>query len=250
MNEQISILIPLGNGSRHDNLELRYCLRSMEKHLQGFGKIWIIGELPNFINPDSVVWIHVKQNPDNKMRANNIYNKIMTGINGNGQTKEILSDNFLFMNDDHFLLTDYEASEFPYYHRGIVQTHRVGNEAQRVQMENTVKRIHGDVYDFGVHCPILYNKERFRFVFTECITNDWPDYGYEIKSLYANSIIDTTAWVPCEDLKFTEKAMKESIYRALESRSWFSIGDKVLSDGSGMKEVLQDLYPNKSQYEI
>jgi hypothetical protein len=79
---------------------------------------------------------------------------------------------------------------------------------------------------------------------------EWPEHGYEIKSTYANSIIDTTAWVPCEDLKFREPVMKESIYKALDGRSWFSIGDRVLLERSGMKEVLQELYPNKSKYEI
>lgn len=235
------ILIPLGNGSRYDNMELRYCLRSIEKHLKGIGYIYLVGEYPYFVQ--NCYHIPCDESHDSKHRAHNIYSKIIKGCE-----LEELTDNFLFMNDDHNLLTDYEASEFPYYHRGIIQTHRVGNEAQRIQMENTVKRIHGDVYDFGVHCPILYNKERFRFVFKDCIT-EWPDYGYEIKSIYANSIIDTTNWVPCEDLKFSEPAMKESICRALEGRSFFSTGDKVFRSG-GMKDVLDELYPNKSKYEL
>jgi hypothetical protein len=51
------------------------------------------------------------------------------------------------------------------------------------------------------------------------------------------------------DFKFSEPAMKESIYIALENRSWFSVGDKCLKSGA-MQEVLQELYSIKSKYEL
>lgn len=251
----IDILIPLGKGSRHDNLELRYCLRSIEKHLTGVEHIFIVGEKPGWTQ--NVIYIGCPDNPNNWERARNIYRKIMVGIGwidttlGSADWSPIkrLSDNFLFMNDDHFLLTAYTAQSFPYYHRGQIALHDfVSNQPQYHQYQNTIRhRFGSDYYDFDVHCPIVYNRKKFIEVSSEL--KEWPEYGYAIKTLYANDMIDTTNWVPCEDLKFSEPLMKESIYRALEGRPWFSIGDKCLKSGA-MKEVLQELYPNKSKYEV
>lgn len=253
------ILIPLGQGSRHDNLELRYCLRSVEKHLKNVGNIFIVGEKPEWLT--NVVHIPARDNPNNWERAHNIYKKIMAGINYEvvhsvsfGEFRdpdEMLSENFLFMNDDHSLLTDFDAGEFPYYHRGEIKLNNFSdNIPQRNQYMNTVKELFTTL-DFGVHCPILYNKRAFKAAFAPI--NHWPEYGYEIKSIYGNKWLSGSKLIECKDLKFhqpyNEPLMKESIYKALEDRDWFSISDSCLKSGD-MKEVLQELYPNKSKYEI
>src|SRR5436190_6206687 len=80
-NNMIDVLIPLGKGSRHDNLELKYCLRSIEKHLTGIKNVWIVGQKPGWIDYNLVVHVPYQDNPNNWMRANNIYNKILNGCN-------------------------------------------------------------------------------------------------------------------------------------------------------------------------
>lgn len=242
--QQVDILLPLGTGSRHDNLELRYCLRSIEKHLKNVRKIFIVGEFPDWINDsrEDIIYLPCKDNTAGTQRAHNIYRKIMAGCEYSG-----MSDNFLFMNDDHFLFKDFEASEFPFYHRGPIEPNRIGNEAQRVQMENTVMALlsqYEETNDYDVHAPMLFNKDRFQYAFSGL---EWQDYGFGIKSIYGN--IWAKESVLIEDLKFSEAAMKESIYRALEGREFFSIGDKVLR-GGGMQMVLHELYPEKSKYEV
>ena len=258
------ILIPLGTGSRHDNFELRMCLRSIEKHLKGVGNIFLVGEKPEWTT--NVIYIPFRDNPNNWNRARNIYDKIISGIDYIDDLKVdyiddlkhemqvsaiCLSDNFLFINDDHYLLQDYESSEFPYYHRGefnLPALQNGGNMPQYKQTLNTFKFGFDDGFDFDVHCPILFNKVLFK-TFFERLPERWPEHGFLIKSYYTNYYLDTTNWIPCEDLKFSEPLMKESIYMALEGRSWFSIGDNCLRRGA-MKEVLQELYTNKSKYEM
>ncbi|MES2428227.1 MAG: hypothetical protein V4560_14705 [Bacteroidota bacterium] len=253
----IDILIPLGKGSRHTDIELRYCLRSIEKHLSGVGNIWIIGEMPEWLR--NVVHVPCQDNPNNWNRARNIYLKIMVGINhvrrdmlvyeceDNDPTEpdSMLPNNFLFMNDDHFLLKDYEAAEFPFYHRGEIET--VGmtkNMPQWRQYKNTTNVIGVHALDYDVHCPILYNKTIFKSVFTDL---HWPEHGYAIKSMYCNKT--RIAGELCEDLKFSQPAMCETIYRVLDGRGWFSIGDRTLRSGD-MLEVLGELYPDKSKWEL
>jgi hypothetical protein len=254
------ILIPLMHqGSKHDNIELRFCLRSIEKHLKGYGNIYIIGERPDWIK--NIIYIPFEDSVDNKQRAWNIYRKILASINrevsikvdNNGELSLVafteLTDNFLYVNDDHYLLTDYKTGEFPYYHRGTINLKRFeNNHAQVEQSKNTYKIFGQKFYDFDVHCPILFNKNLFEIIFNK-LKN--IDYGYLVKSLYMNHSIDTTYWILCEDLKFRERIMmKESIYQALEGHGWFSIGDRALLEGSKMIEVLNELYPNKSIYEL
>lgn len=240
------ILIPLGTGSKFDNIELRFCLRSVEKHLIGVGQIVIVGETLPWLR--NIIHISGPEKPGVHFRSENIYRKIIAGC-----SLRELSDNFLFMNDDHFLLKDFEVSQFPYLHRGPIIPHRIGNEAQERQMSNTVSLlkklraetgINLDFKDFDIHCPILYNKEGFIYTF---YNTDWPEYGYGIKSVYGNgNFIDGQY---CEDLKISQPLDKKTIYKNLEGRDWFSIDDKTLRSG-GMQEVLQELYPDKSKYEI
>lgn len=246
----IDILIPLGKGSRHDNIELRYCLRSIEKHLSGVRDVWIVGEKPGWTK--DVVHIPIGESSSNWNRARNIYQKIMAGIKMIGcyQDEPVsLSDNFLFMNDDHFLLTDNHAPLFPNYHRGRIELANFKqNIPQYTQYKNTIELLGPGLYDFGVHCPIVLNKERFGLVFKKI---KWPEHGFEIKSSYMGwGIAETKNWVHCEDLKFHEPVMMKSVvYDILKDRDWFSVGDKTLKSGC-MLEVLSELYPDKSKWEL
>jgi hypothetical protein len=43
------IVIPLGNGSLLDNIELRYSLRAIDKFASGYTDIVIVGKLPYFV---------------------------------------------------------------------------------------------------------------------------------------------------------------------------------------------------------
>lgn len=242
MTQLTDILIPLGKGSRQADIELKYCLRSIAKHLINVGRIVIVGERPQWLQ--NVVHVPCVDNTSSWRRAENIYRKVIAGLPDT-------TNDFLFMNDDHYLLADYRADLFPYYHRGAIELHRVGNEAQRRQMENTVQLYYPDIInDYDVHCPVIYNKDRFVKIFENL---QWPEYGYGIKSMYcnfnANHSLQIINRILCEDLKFSQPLMRDSIMQVLEGRSWFSIGDACLKSG-GMLAVLEELYPTPSEYEI
>src|SRR5688500_13559340 len=94
-----SIVIPLGHGSHWGNTELRYCLRSVEKHLTGYGDVIIIGEKPAWLR--NVIHIPFDEGPAPKSfeKERNIFNKIMVACNDDRVT-----DSFLFMPADHLML--------------------------------------------------------------------------------------------------------------------------------------------------
>ena len=46
----MDILYYIGDGSHHNNEELRYSLRALEKHCKDIDEVWIVGNKPHFLN--------------------------------------------------------------------------------------------------------------------------------------------------------------------------------------------------------
>lgn len=215
----IDLVYPLGTASRfHDN-EIRFSLRSIEKHLKNYGKIYVIGERhPHLDN------VHFIPCPDKyPVPDNNIMDKMTKACN----TPEI-SENFLMVHDDHYLLQDYDAPTFPYlFHRTMeeyLKTRAADGYARRVRNTlNYLKSKDLPIKFFDIHTPIIFNKVKF----LEHVTNgpDWTlPNSYIIKSLYANAMgiegtdqsDNKTDQVPVKGKIFsTSSRIKSSVQRFL-----------------------------------
>src|SRR5690606_18188809 len=93
-------------------------------------------------------------------------------------------DEFLFFNDDHFLLAPWDPATF-HYKRSLQESlsSRKVQDAYYRTLHNTIALLGGG-NNFDTHCPILYNKERFRRTVG---TAPWyRPYGFAIKSLYCH----------------------------------------------------------------
>jgi hypothetical protein len=242
----IPLSAPLGFGSRNNDIELRYCLRSIEKHLSGYGDIFLVGHKPKWIN-DKVIHIPAEDEQRTWWKERNIYRKILLACED-----PRVSDDFLFMNDDHYLLADYVAGEFPYYWEGEL-TDYVGREDQYGNtIRNTFEYFTAGKYwakYFDIHSPILYNKGRFEKYVAPMGWN--RKYGYSIKTSYC--VYWPEEWLSSRieypDLKINQPLPPQKVKELLTGRSWFSVGNKAFDIGGGMERVLQELYPNKSKYE-
>jgi hypothetical protein len=235
-----SIVIPLGNGSRWNNTELRYALRSVDKYLTGYGEVLIIGEKPDWLH--NVVHIPCPDYGDKIYdKEHNIYCKIITAC-----ADERVTEDFLFMNDDHFLLQGYEAGIFPYYCHGWLSEYMTVTDYKHT-VKNTNELLWPLGHDcpyFDIHCPILYNKEKFTWGLADA---DWTKpFGYCIKTVYCNSMEGMKA-TEYPDLKINEVLTASQIHKQIAGRPWFSIGDRARE--GGLLRVLNDLYPHKSKYE-
>jgi hypothetical protein len=236
----IDLVIPLGKGSKLNN-ELRYSLRSIEKYLKNYRNIYIIGECPDFIQ--GVIHIPLK---DKSNHQKNIMLKILEACND-----KLITQEFLFWNDDFFLLKEVDAPTYPYYfNTWLVQAieNRMqtnGGDMYCRQMTNTFKLFEDKTpFHFDIHCPIIYDKDHFKELVSK---EDWSIRdGYIIKSMYANSI-------PCnpqrmEDCKINMPTWDDAIELALMNRHIFSVGDAGLD--ANMWRYLYKLYPTKCKYEI
>ncbi len=157
-----------------------------------------------------------------------------------------VTEDFLMVHDDHFLLSPVNVSSFPVVHHGIMKP-GIGQYASTKQ--NTINLLCGDphdvIYDYDSHCPILFNKQRFmNTVYKMVDWNQW--YGYCMKTLYC--VLNGISGTLMEDLKIRLPLKADEIKQQIHGRNWFSIGDKCFTD-NGMSDVLAELYPHPSKYE-
>lgn len=234
----IDIVYPLGRGSAWSNNELRYSLRSIEKHLSGINRIIVIGELPPWL----VNAVHISLK-DKFYKDRNIMEKLLYVSNLNWVTPD-----FLYMNDDHFLLSDFYSSSFPNYADGTLQQafEQHDNFMYKKILLTTRRKLAEEVlpvFNFDVHCPMVINGTLFRSVIKKY---DWTKpYGYCLKSLYANNICLSPEMIT--DLKIKKATQLPALKQKIEGRHFFSINDNAIN--KHMIALLEELYPAKSKYE-
>lgn len=206
-----------------DTKELRYCLRSIETYLTDVGQVFIVGELPDWVQ--NVVHIPYADNPDWRFKERNIYEKTLAACDD-----ERVSDPFLFMNDDHYFLTRTSCNDILHLYTCTPPT---SGKYFDTTMRNTwgVMGI-GRYYD--IHFPILYQKARYKRILSAL---DWSKpYGYCIKSIYCKGFGEL------ESLKTADNKLREPGERP--TGDWFSTSDKSFTES-----IMQELYPNISKYE-
>lgn len=179
----IDVVYPIRNKPSYwkDN-ELKYSLRSVEKHLTNVRNVWIIGRLPEGIT--NVMHIPAKD-PFN-IPDTNILHKTLIAC----QRAEI-SDPFLFMNDDHYLLQDFDAEFFPNFYMGTLEEFvaRRGSDPYGHRARHTLAYLQAKGLPtkyFDVHYPILYKKQGFIDHVVDSIKHEKS--GYILKSLYGNGM--------------------------------------------------------------
>ena len=224
----IDIVYPLGHGSRWDNNELRYSLRSVEKNVTGVRKVFLVGQKPSWVK--NVV--HIAFPDDKSIADENIRFKVLAACSD----KRISSD-FLFMNDDHFIMKPVEAEKFPYYYADIFKTYLRRGDQYGLRCRNSHRYLIDNNYStlfYDIHYPIVYNKKKAEQIFSGLK----PKYsGYILKSLYGNMTKPISTKIV--DCKF-DGTPKETM-------PCFSTLP-IISEKS--KLFLQTKFPNKSKYEV
>ena len=232
----------VGEDKHHDHLELRYSIRSMVKHLDKISNLIVVGECPMFLK--NVIHIPV---PDAHKHngARNIYEKILAACND-----PRVSKNFLSNSDDYFLNKDFAADSFPCFFDGDLEqlNSKLGYDGgYKVYVENTLsvlKERKLSVLNFNVHAPMIINKERFSMIMPAF---NWTIHkGYISKSLYANAAGITGT--PATDIKIYTPKTRTALQRKLKDAPFYSTNEHAINEF--MKDMLQELYPEKSKWEI
>lgn len=213
----IDIVIPLGTGSQHGNLELQYCLKSIDKYLTGYRNIYIIGSHPGHIDipiRDKIIHIPAEDH------GFNIQDNIRRKINIACSHPEV-SKNFFFTNDDHIYLKPLNVMDLPYYYSGDLELawrRKRKKGSYKSALKNTNEALTAKAYanyHFDIHVPIIYNKKLFLAAMS---LYNWKTCkcGYVIKSLYCNTLMikgeqynDMVISWQCLDIAEIERLIKD-----------------------------------------
>lgn len=232
----IDIVIALGTGGqRHDDIELRFALRSIEKNLLNYGNIYLIGEKPAWVTSQIN---HVPFEDVKKRKQYSIRRKILRACK-----HPHISEQFIFWNDDHYLLKP--IRQIPIWHNGQLKkeiARSEGNYQKNVKLTYDFLREKGieePIY-YDVHTPIIYSKEAFKN-----IMEDIEDEKV-IKSVYGNLVMGGEG-VVIEDLKINNLQSEEQVRELIKDKILFSTGPQGIRPP--LIKVLKELFPDKSKYE-
>jgi hypothetical protein len=233
------IVYVLGKGSVYDNLELRYSLRSIEKFILNFSTVYVVGERPSWITGV----VHLPYPDRWRCKERNIKEKIEMAC-----YIPQVSQKFLHVHDDHFALQSCEASMVPYYAAGSLMDLSRSIKAKNgyvYSVQNTIKALGLlQSFNFDVHTPIIYDKDQFLSVMDRY---DWDKLrGYVVKSLYGNTLAIQP--VQLRDVKIRHNWPLSGVVEQLRGRPWWSVGDGGLTEQ--LRELLKELYPEKSRFEL
>lgn len=215
----MDILYYIGNGSIYNNDELRYSLRSIEKYCKDVDRVFIVGNKPEFLKDVEYIWVEDKY----KWHTNACL-KTKAAIEAG------ISEDFLLMNDDFFMLKPFEAKKYPHYHKGDIPE-KPNNEYQKIVVNtgNYLKSLGKPFKHYGVHCPMRINAKKYMLL---------ERYFFEpmsIRCLYGNLF--------CEGVE--TKDNKDKVLKKSETGCFSST---PVADGSLMM-VLKELYPEPSRWE-
>jgi hypothetical protein len=195
---QIDCVIPLGTGSRHHNMELRYSLRSAS-----YDNVWLIGECPEWFTGDHI------QAYDGGAATLNIWNKLKAAC-----LDPRVSDPFLYSNDDYFFLTP-PVMPYPTYY-GQLQN---GNNAYKQLAKHTMRILKWNSLPtlfYDIHRPMMIDKAKFLECFAFFEQHCKVGLGLIVKSCYGNY------WqIPGEEVP----DVKLAYWNGCPDVDMFSIGD-------------------------
>lgn len=244
---EMDVVYVLGSGSKWQNNEIRYSIRSVQKYLSGYRNIYVVGADPGFLS----CVIHVPCNDQYRDNADgNMIHKFLALINAAGKQ---LSDTFIYMCDDFFLLKPIHVSEIKHWYSIDLAKAPESYFASRLWM-NRLKRTRDVLLSkglpalhFDLHLPFPFDKNRFPEIFSRY------DYtkgiGYTIVSLYANNLSDINAVkLQGEKTDVFKSLALEQITAQVQVCTFMAVNDNGLNQD--MKSFLKDRFPEPSKYEI
>lgn len=197
----IDVLYILGRGSEKDDLELRLSLRSLEQYAHNVGKVYIVGNCPDW----AINVIHIPEE-DTFQAWSNHFRKVFKAID-NG-----ISENFLLMNDDFYMMKPFNVETYPYYVRKWMYNNDQGTTYQK-SISETFKLLVKDGIKqplaYNVHCPIIYNGKKFNLLRWFWEEHKREEVGFDPRMMYGNLFVKTG--IEVDDPKVFDDKLPKSI---------------------------------------
>lgn len=258
----MDVLYVVGKGSKHDNDELRWSLRSIEKFGKNLGRVIVAGEPPEWLSGE-VIKVGIEDIC--KQKQKNIMNCVLSVIESG-----IVQGEFLYSSDDHFMTFDMDFDNYPYYIKRelptmekVVNVHDEKKEKFKPywfslsETRNVLKRNGYGTIDFSQHCNTHMHTDDYEEVVRLCEQKPEAILGYEPTCMFMNVRHKREPNLKLErrfDFKILEFKGIDDLSTKCGSRDSFSIDDCVFTDkdgnDSGFRDAMYKLYSWKSRFEI
>lgn len=212
----MDVVIPLGGVQAHDHNELRYTLRSLQKHMRDLRNIYIIGELPIWAqNLFPVVEFDIIGNP-----RESVMKKIFKAC------EQIdISDEFILMADDIFINQDFTGEDLPFY----------ATEKGKGSILHPI--------NFAVHTPVRISKKLWHDLFSKITIDKYQSP----RSFYCN-FYNAPAEKYEETIPKTQD-LPANIRTFVQRKKFFTINDRAMGHPQFV-QFIRSHYPEVSRYEI
>ena len=247
----IDVVIPLGNGSKFRDCELRYCLRSLERHATGIRRVVIIGHRPKWLSHRAthIACPHFDGPKDSRIALKTLWAFERTDI----------SNEVLFANDDYVFLEPFDVRLVPPYQRGPLLTAATPapgvaqNKYQKLLQATHELLLLGKLpaLDYDIHVPIRYVREKFIGLKPWWDKSKASRTGYVVKSIYGNATRKTVPGPFLPDFKlglYKSPEEFEALLARFPGRFCISYGDRPLYDN--FETWLYNRFPVKSRFEL
>lgn len=250
----MDIVYVIGTGSRWDNNELRYSLRSICHHGFNLGQVYIVGdELPDFVDPGKVHYLHFCDSP-NLSPYQNVFRKIQFFFGASTVNR------FLLSSDDHFFIKPVDFDEWPLHYKGDhmpteaqMTDVNIGDARYRRVLIRTAKFMEANGFDmrfFEGHTNKLYSRATWEYLQALGI----EDYAMQEEGISLNSIMagamagemNPEYVIKRKDIKLKHLNTPED-WELLQGTESFSIYDSAIK--TGVAGLLQVLFPDKCRFE-
>ena len=238
------LIYPVGTGSHWDNNELRYSLRSVAQNLRGVGKVWIVGERPEWLR--GVEHISVQDKWGKANPTANTLSKVLAACDAG------ISERFIYMNDDFFIMRPMQAENIqPLYKNDLTEwpPSYWNKHPWRQRMLKTMKLLQSTglkTLCFDIHAPFPMEVTKVRELADRF---DWKTgNGLNWRSLYGN------VNYPNEAIKnngkkivFHSPKCSKEIAETIKGRQFVAVGEKGLNDD--MKRMLDYWFRKNCKFE-
>lgn len=101
------LLYIVGSGSKHGNQELRWSLRTVERHGLNVGRVVIAGDVPDWVSDEAVT---IRTDNHEHLVQKNIWANVEAAVR-----EGLVSGRFILQADDHFYVKDVDFDAHPTY---------------------------------------------------------------------------------------------------------------------------------------
>ena len=238
----VDIVIPLAEKGAHNNLELRYALRSIEKYAHGIRDIIVISR-------NAPAWIRkvkiIDYITDSKRKNITLFRKRLEAA------KQSDADYNLYWCDDYILLKTMNVMNIPTLYNGKnlldYSERRVWHQCLKATGE-TLHRYSKTTMNCESHTPSLNNRKKF--IQLADIFNDERETepGLTVCALYHNYYGSRMLEIGKFKATFEKKVKVAEVREKAKDKMFLGYNDKGFE--SGVKGFLAEKFPKKSKYEV